>query len=209
MLTVAHSPKIPGNPQNKKADGEHLSAVQHRAIELLLAGQSSTATSAMIGIDRKTLYQWRKNPHFQAEFNRCQGEAMEASGQRLRLLSDTAISVIERHLEEGSLKAATALLKLVAAMAPPDTETNPQTLLKRQSEEALWAYWHRQPFAEKRFGRHSLNNAMFTEFCDEIHDHELRRFGIEFQSDVDGVMDALTGESSLKDRQSSATGGAT
>lgn len=191
MLTVAHSPKSPGTPQNKKADGEQLSALQHRAIELLLAGQSSTATSAMIGIDRKTLYQWRKNPHFQAEFNRCQGEALEASNQRLRRLSDKAISVIERHLEEGSLKAATALLKIVSAMAPPDTETNPQTILKRQSEEALWAYWHRQPFAEKQFGRYSLNNNSFTGFCDEIYDFEARRYGIAFESEVDEIMTAM------------------
>ena len=188
MLQLApKSPEMPPIEPNAQA----LPPEQVQAVELLLLGESVTDTVRKLRIDRKTLYRWRQSPHFRAEFNRRQAEAMEARGQRLRSLSEKAIGVIERHLDEGSLKAATALLKLVAAMPPPDTEANPQTLLKRQSEETLWAYWHRQPFAEKRFGRHSLNNTMFTEFCDEVNEFIARRYGLEFGSEIDDIMTAM------------------
>lgn len=195
----SNTPKIPEMPQ--KQDVTVLTSVQIRAIEMLFLGQSTTYTAAKLGVDRKTLYTWRKNPHFRAELNRRRQEALEAVHQRLRSLSEKAVDVIEQHLDEGSLNAATALLKIVATLPKPDIETSPQTLLKRQSEESLWNYWHRQPFAEKRFGRYTMNNSMFTEFCDDIHTHELRRFGIEFESDVDDAMNALVGVPGLEKPQ--------
>ena len=191
MLQIA--PKCPEMPRLEQS-AQVLSPEQVQAVELLLIGESVTETVRKLRIDRKTLYRWRQSPHFRAEFNRRQAEAMEARGQRLRSLSEKAIGVIERHLDEGSLKAATALLKLVAAMPLPDTEANPQTLLQRQSEEILWAYWHRQPFAEKRYGRHSLNNTMFTEFCDEVNEFIARRYGLEFGSEVDDILNEMQAE---------------
>lgn len=188
MLQIA--PKSPEMPQMEPS-AQALPPEQLQAIDLMLLGESVTDTVRKLRIDRKTLYRWRQNPLFRAEFNRRQAESVEASSQRLRSLSEKAIGVIERHLDNGDLKAATALLKIVAAMPPPDTETNPQTLLKRQSEEALWAYWHRTPFAEKRFGRHSLHNDLFTGFCDDIHEHELRKYGLEFGSEVDESLTAM------------------
>ena len=195
MLSVV-APKSPSKPQQIELPHQALAPEKLRAIELLLLGESVTDTVRKLGIDRKTLYRWRKSPQFQAETNRRQKELMESTQQRLRRLSVKAVEVIEKHLDSGDLKAATALLKIVSAMAPPDTETNPQTLLKRQSEQALWAYWHRQPFAEKQFGHYSLNNNSFTGFCDEIYDFEARRYGIAYESEVDEIMTAMQAEGS-------------
>ena len=175
-----------------------LSAEQHRAMELLLLGQSTTQVAAKLGVDRKTLYRWRRHPAFQADFNRRQIEMSESTDQRLRRLTEKAAAVIEKKLDEGNLLAATTLLKLVQGLPQTDKVVDPQRLLKRQAEEyAIQAWNNSQPFAERDFGSMTYENPNFKglaqdffealtlrykldpgeadDLCDEIHAREANR----------------------------------
>ena len=134
-MPVTPTPKIPETPQVFTLPDTGISAAQLRAIEMLLTGMPVTKIAQKLSIDRKTLYEWRKNPVFQAEYNRRMMEASEAMDQRLRRLSEKAIDVVEKHLDEGSLQAATALLKLAATMPKPKLEVDPQKILKRKVED--------------------------------------------------------------------------
>ena len=157
-----------------------LSTEQHRAMELLLAGQSATQVATRLGLDRRTLYRWRHHPAFQAELNRRQLEMSEATDQRLRRLAEKAASVIEKKLDEGSLLAATTLLRLVQVLPPQDREIDPQRLLKRQAEEyALQAWNSTQPFAERDFGSMTFDNPTFKGLARDFFDALARRYKLD------------------------------
>lgn len=118
-------------------DTSALSPDQMRGIELLLAGKTVTDVANILGKDRKTIYRWRQNPYFSAELNRMQGELLEGTRSRLRGLAGKAIDVIDRHLDEGSLKAAVELMKAISfygQVPMPNTQTDPELIVKQQAE---------------------------------------------------------------------------
>lgn len=160
-MAINVAPTFPVNAQIIEFPSPALPAEQYRAIELILLGNSMTQVSSKLGIDRKTLFLWRKGPVFIAELNRRRLEALEASDQRLRRLSEKAVSVIEKHLDEGSLQAATVLLKLVQGLPQPDKEIDPQRLLKHQAEEYAVQFWNESPFAEDEFSPMTYANPNF------------------------------------------------
>lgn len=178
-----------------------LSVEQHRAMELLLAGQSATQVATRLGLDRRTLYRWRHHPAFQAELNRRQLEMSEATDQRLRRLAEKATSVIERKLDEGSLLAATTLLKLVQGLPPQEREVDPQRLLKRQAEEyALQAWNNTRPFAERDFGSMTFENPTFRGLAREFYEALARRYKLD-----PSAADELCAE--IQDREASRSAG--
>ena len=171
-----------------------LTAAQYQCIELLLLGNSVTQVARKVGVDRRTIQRWRSgNPHFQAEYSRRMLEATECSEQRLRRLSEKAVSVIERHLDENSLQAATSLLKIVHSMPKPDPETNPQLILKRQTEKLLLDHWHSAPFAEKRYGYYTMENKSFIGLAQEVYDHQARKYSLE-EGPVDEIINKIQQE---------------
>ena len=70
-MAAATTPKMPENAQVFAIPDTGITAAQFRAIEMLLAGVSVTKVAQKLGIARRTLFDWRKNPVFQAELN-CQ-----------------------------------------------------------------------------------------------------------------------------------------
>ena len=189
-MAAATTPKIPENPQIFTLPDTGISAAQLRSIEMLLTGMSVTQIAQKIGIDRKTLYEWRKNPVFQAEYNRRMMEASEAMDQRLRRLSDKAVDVVEKHLSEGSLQAATALLKLVAAMPKQKLSTNPQILLRNDVERNVLEYFRQRPFEEKRLGSICATGPL-AESCVDIYEFYTRKYGIQNTSEFDVYIDEM------------------
>ena len=168
-----------------------LTAAQYQCIELLLMGNSVTQVARKLGVDRRTIQRWRSgNPHFQAEYNRRMLEATECSEQRLRRLSEKAVSVIESHLDENNLAAATSLLKIVHSMPKPDAETNPQVILKRQTEKLLLEHWHSSPFAERQYGYYTMENKSFQGLAKELYDHQAQKFGVN-EGPVDEIINEI------------------
>ena len=189
-MAAAPTPKTPENPQIFTFPDTGISAAQLRAVEMLLTGMPVTKVAQKLGIDRKTLYDWRKNPVFQAEYNRRRLEASDAMDQRLRRLSEKAVDVVEKHLNEGNLQAATALLKLVATMPKPKLSTNPQLILKKDIEQNVYEYFRQRPFEEKRLGSISANGPL-AESCVDIYEFYAKKYGIQNASEFDVYIDEM------------------
>ena len=195
------APTFPGNPQVIEFPSPSLPAEQYRAIELILLGNSMTQISLKLGVDRKTLFTWRKSPVFIAELNRRQLDMLEATDQRLRRMAEKAASVIEKKLDEGSLLAATTLLKMVQVLPPQDREIDPQRLLKRQAEEyAVQAWNSTQPFAERDFSSMTFENPTFKGLARDFFDALARRYKLD-----PSPVDELCAE--IQDREASRSAG--
>ena len=122
-----------------------LNGKQRQAIQLLLAGRSVTDTAVTINVDRRTLQRWRSNnPHFQAEFNRQRSEVYDAAQLKLNGLIHKAVAVMAKALDDGNLQAAIQLLKMVTK---PDTETDPEQLVRRRAEKMAVEAYTTVPFA--------------------------------------------------------------
>ena len=191
-MAAASTPKIPETPQVFTLPDTGISASQLRAMELLLAGMTVTKVAQKLGIDRKTLYEWRKNPVFQAELNRRMIEASDAMGQRLRRLSEKAVDVVEKHLNEGSLQAATALLKLVATMPKPALEVDPHKILKRMVEQDFLDFCYEMPFERERLGKIDYKNGSAYDSCAPVYEFLARKHGIYMDTAMEGHLAGMS-----------------
>jgi transposase-like protein len=86
-----------------------------RAIALLDQGKSYTAVARELGIDRRTLYDWRHDPAFQVLQQDLADGILHATRQELRALMRYAVGV----LRKGLLGQATAA-QVQAALAVLD-----------------------------------------------------------------------------------------
>lgn len=126
---------------------------QRQAIQLLLLGKTITEVSAILNKDRKTLYRWRENPHFLAVYNELQGEMFIGIRGRLQSLTEKAVDVLQQHLEQGNLKAALELLKIInlyGNVPSSAAATDPELILKAQAEEIAIAEVNKTPFSNMR-----------------------------------------------------------
>ncbi len=103
------SPKFP-------IPGDCLNEKQRAAIELLILGRKIGDVAEAIGIDRKTLYNWRQDELFREELARRRTELWSRASQRLAAMVHPALDVLEEHLadryEPIRFRAASAVLRL-------------------------------------------------------------------------------------------------
>jgi hypothetical protein len=90
---------------------EHgLSPAQHRALDLLVAGETDGSVAEAVGVHRVTVWKWRHyDPEFQAQLNQRRREIWSASKDRLRSLLPIALDTLEAELHGGRQRARTAL----------------------------------------------------------------------------------------------------
>jgi len=101
-----------------------LTSAQLAAVPLLTAGATDAEAGEQLGIDRATVYRWRRfSPTFQAALNEARGEAGRLIGERLRAAATTALDAILDVLAKGDaptrLKAAAMILDRAAFLAGP------------------------------------------------------------------------------------------
>ena len=93
-----------------------LSEKQLSAVELLVAGTSYTQCAGILGIDPRTLYNWRQDELFQEALCERRRELWGRANDRVRALLGPAIDVMEQQLKEkydrSRVRAATVLLRL-------------------------------------------------------------------------------------------------
>jgi len=126
---------------NKTA--RELTAAQQKAALLIASGQSDEQVGQDIGVDRSTVFRWRKSPTFQAEVNR---HRQAINSQVADTFRDSLIGALEtlRHLmthsqnEANRMKAALGLLSIVSpglAVGPTDPrEIIRPSVMQRQAD---------------------------------------------------------------------------
>lgn len=89
-----------------------LSDVRLRAVEMLVAGIRPGVVAERMSISRETLWRWRQDPAFRHHVQRLRVEMHVSRVDRVWALVDRSLDVVEEHLDEGDLQAATTLLRL-------------------------------------------------------------------------------------------------
>lgn len=117
---------------------------QQQALDLLLQGQSITAVSQQINVDRSTLYRWQGTADFEAERNRQLCEIRDAAQARLARMAEKSFSVIEEAIDRGDEKTALAVLKGIgflngvpAQIGSSDPERIQQDRVASEKKQAL------------------------------------------------------------------------
>ena len=90
-----------------------LTTRQQQAVELLALGESKTKVASEIGVSRQQIHKWSQNVYFRAKFLKRHTELWQENKESLRGLTGKAVAVIESELENGNIRAAVELLKIV------------------------------------------------------------------------------------------------
>lgn len=87
-----------------------LTIKQENALDLLVIGETDSATAEAVGVARVTVTKWRNyDPHFQAELNRRRQDMWGASVDRLRSLLPHALDALEHELQHGKQRSRVAI----------------------------------------------------------------------------------------------------
>lgn len=90
-------------------------ARQDSAIEGLVAGMNISETAQMVGVDRRTVERWLRDPDVVARLNGRRREVWDGLHDRVRMLVDRALGVFAQALEEGEFGAARESLRIWGA----------------------------------------------------------------------------------------------
>ncbi|MCM1991335.1 helix-turn-helix domain-containing protein [Oceanirhabdus seepicola] len=127
--------------KNHISSQNKLSVNQLNAIDLLIQGKTDQETADIVGVARETVTRWRnENPYFAAEMNRQRKQIWEGQHERLRGLVSKAVDTLEKAIDEGNVKAAIELLKVVdfyGNVKAPSGEEDPELILWQQAR--VWA----------------------------------------------------------------------
>src|SRR4051794_12958967 len=89
---------------------------QQAAIELLLLGKPTGEIAKAVGVDRRSLYNWRQDGDFRDELDRRRRELWRDAADRLAALVHPALDVLEKHLgdryDRARFRAAATILRL-------------------------------------------------------------------------------------------------
>ena len=112
----------------KKQNG--LTSLQEKAAHLIAIGTKVQDVAEKVGVDRVTIWNWKKGSHFLAFLNCLRNEYRESSQSKILALHDQAKETLTRCLnsenETVALKAALAVLDRVENI--PEEEINPRQI---------------------------------------------------------------------------------
>lgn len=113
------------------ATDSELSRSQLTAIEALAAGKSMNDAATAAGVDRSTLYRWRRHDdEFRAALASMRNDFREELSTRLLTLATKACAVVEDALDAGDAKTAIAILRGCGALpgVAPQEPDDPKDL---------------------------------------------------------------------------------
>jgi hypothetical protein len=123
-----------------------LTSEQEQAMTLLLDGKTTTEVATVLQCSADDVASWRhEHPIFVARLNQAKRRRWEEAQDRLRALVPEAIATLEKAMQQGSVKAAVELLKIVqlhGQVHPPNGPKDPQLLVWHQAEQ--WAQMEMQ-----------------------------------------------------------------
>ena len=116
---------------------ETLEPQQQQALVLLAGGQSVDEISDTLKIHRTTLWRWRKQPEFIANWNQMVQQGKEKQVQTLLELQQQAFNVLRECLSSQNellrFRAAIAIVEKVGAM--PDESVYADEILHKQQQD--------------------------------------------------------------------------
>ena len=121
---ITESPHITKNHIRENC----LNEKQLAALELMLLGKKTGEIAEAIGVHRRTIWCWKKDPQFADELDRRRSQLWSRASERLAALVHPALDVLERHLgdryEHIRFRAASAVLRLadLKKSQAPDVE---------------------------------------------------------------------------------------
>ena len=117
---------------------EPLTPPQQQALSLLAAGQGIEEISRSLKINRSTLWRWRQEPQFIAEWNQLLHEMKEGEERALLELQQKAMSALEDCLgstnEMVKLRASLTILDKIEGLKVGATEAT--QILRNQQQAA-------------------------------------------------------------------------
>ena len=112
-------PEFPTLGKSSQLEPAGLNEKQRAAVELLALGKSFMATAKALEVDRRTIFNWRRDELFQSEVRRRHHELWGDVSDRLRMLVDPSLEVLVEHLNDhydrNRFRAASAILRLAKA----------------------------------------------------------------------------------------------
>ena len=78
-----------------------------------MAGATDTHAAKAIGVDRTTIWRWKKDRQFQAAFDLARELAFGETVDRLRAIAPHAVESLQQHVRSGDQMAAVRLLRLI------------------------------------------------------------------------------------------------
>jgi len=108
-----------------------ISPEQERAIALMISGINMTKTAEELGISRRTIHRWFKDPRFAEEYEQRRNELREAGLNELIGLIGDSVSALRVAIQNGDDKAALALLDRLRVFEPDprSNETQEQSTI--------------------------------------------------------------------------------
>jgi hypothetical protein len=88
---------------------DKLSAKQHKAISALLSEPSIRKAAESAAVPERTLYQWLKNPDFDAIYRAARRDAVQQATARLQFASSGAVSVLCQLMARDTVHASIRL----------------------------------------------------------------------------------------------------
>jgi len=113
-----------------------LSQKQVNAITLMLQGLNDTQVAQQVGVDRITIYRWRKDERFLVELESQRQVVLQHSLARLQSMLEPALDILQRQISgddpKTALRAAAILLR-VATPARLQRLANPDAPVRGDS----------------------------------------------------------------------------
>jgi hypothetical protein len=148
-------------PSEPGVEPDELSDRERKAIALLITGMTHTAVADELGVNRRTLWEWKQDPTFVAALNNEREAIREAMQDRVLGLAEKALTALEQTLERSDSDGArVAAARLVLdRLLPPYTaeEARPQAgpervRVIRESDIERLGEIHRRELAAERMG---------------------------------------------------------
>jgi DNA-binding CsgD family transcriptional regulator len=96
-----------------------LTSPQIHAIDLMLQGLSDAQVAQQLGLDRTTVFRWRKNENVARQLDAHRNTLIQQSTARLQTLLDPALDILQKQLRSDDPKIQVRAAAILVRMATP------------------------------------------------------------------------------------------
>jgi DNA-binding CsgD family transcriptional regulator len=121
---------------------QQLTTQQIQAIERLLQGRTDIQVAAELGVDRSTIYRWRRSSFFAEVLGKLRAQAWEQSAQRMQSLIDPALDLLNETLKGDdrklALRAAGMVLRTASSVHAKPSSKSRRLVEKPKRKRETW-----------------------------------------------------------------------